>query len=382
MGLEGREADRLAANGSDPMEDVVVAHCTQFLLACLSLGVLVVKRYREHPPRPFMVWVLDSSKQCVGAGVAHIANLIVAIFLARLGGSDECAMYFLNFFLDTTVGVFISYLLLQLLQRTALACSKPLSPRITSSRPSSTSSSLPPSSSSPSSPPASCCAVLARTGYYGDALRPSLSIWLVQLLSWLVIIFATKFLVFALIYLAWAPLNTLALALFMPFKRHRRVELVLVMIVGPLILNAVQFYIQDNFLMDEQRGVGERLPLIKTQRLSPASSSSSTSSSSSLPAPTTAFGSRAAHGRHHHAPHPATLSSSSSLAVQQRHRRPSTPGATNLDDNMGPEGGYLEGGEGTTGGLTGGAGGLGGGGGEAIAPSLVPPLQQKRARVD
>jgi len=36
-----------------------------------------------------MVWVLDSSKQCVGAGVAHIANLIIAIFLARLGGSDE-----------------------------------------------------------------------------------------------------------------------------------------------------------------------------------------------------------------------------------------------------------------------------------------------------
>ena len=39
----------------------------QFLLACLSLGVLVVKRYREHPPRPIVIWALDSSKQCFGA---------------------------------------------------------------------------------------------------------------------------------------------------------------------------------------------------------------------------------------------------------------------------------------------------------------------------
>ncbi|GAB5036852.1 Hypothetical protein NocV09_05100210 [Nannochloropsis oceanica] len=384
MGVAG-SATALAAATGDPVENVVVANCTlvagqfdkfiQFLLACLSLGVLVVKRYREHPPRPLTIWALDSSKQCFGAGVAHLTNLLISIFLAGLGESDECAIYFLNFFLDTTIGVFISYLLLQVLQRTALACSASSSSSCSSSTDAPSHPSSSSSSSSSSSP--SCCAVLARTGYYGDALHPSLLIWLTQLLSWLVIIFITKFVIFGFIYVAWNPLNALALGLFAPFERHRKVELILVMIVGPTILNAVQFYIQDNFLMDEQR-LGERLPLMK---LSHPSSPSSCSSSSN-PCSSSCSSRKDVHHFHNHHHHPpskpsSSSSSSSGIAVQQRHRRPSTPGTLSSDDSLGLEG--LEGGR------DGGGGGVGGGSETSVTPALLPalaPVQQKRVRAD
>jgi hypothetical protein len=35
------------------------------------------------------VWLLDASKQCFGAGMAHLANIFIAIYLARVGTSDE-----------------------------------------------------------------------------------------------------------------------------------------------------------------------------------------------------------------------------------------------------------------------------------------------------
>lgn len=111
-----------------------------------------------------------------------------------------------------------------------------------------------------------------RSGYYGDAPSPSLSMWAAQLLSWLVIIFLTKVgehrrtqlgalaggpaavalwgrgrdrvsnntlpsptpslflfthaqLAIALLILAaWAPLNATALALFSVFHHHRKVS--------------------------------------------------------------------------------------------------------------------------------------------------------------
>ena len=91
---------------------------------------------------------------------------------------QQCAIYFLNFFLDTTIGVFISYLFLQLLQKSAKKCGS-------------------------GGGGERGCTSLTRSGFYGDAHHPSLSIWAIQLFSWLVIIFATKLVVSLLIYVAW-----------------------------------------------------------------------------------------------------------------------------------------------------------------------------------
>jgi hypothetical protein len=53
----------------------------QVLLGLIALSVLVFKRLRETPRRPLAVWAFDASKQMIGAGFAHVANLLIAILL-------------------------------------------------------------------------------------------------------------------------------------------------------------------------------------------------------------------------------------------------------------------------------------------------------------
>ncbi|ETV78348.1 hypothetical protein, variant [Aphanomyces astaci] len=100
----------------------------QIGLGIIALSVLVLKRTYEKPQRPFQVWAYDASKQAIGAGVAHAANLFIAILLVKLAGSedaqDECSFYFINFTLDTSLGVLLNWLLL----RTTVAAAVRISP--------------------------------------------------------------------------------------------------------------------------------------------------------------------------------------------------------------------------------------------------------------
>jgi hypothetical protein len=43
----------------------------QAMLGILSFLALVVKRYFEHPKRPMIVWLLDTSKQAFSSVLAH-----------------------------------------------------------------------------------------------------------------------------------------------------------------------------------------------------------------------------------------------------------------------------------------------------------------------
>ncbi|ETV95751.1 hypothetical protein, variant 2 [Aphanomyces invadans] len=91
----------------------------QVMLGLIALSVLIFKRYHEHPRRPMKIWIFDASKQLIGAGVAHAANLAIAIALTGLAkgrtDADQCAFYFINFTLDTTLGVAVNYVLLKAL---------------------------------------------------------------------------------------------------------------------------------------------------------------------------------------------------------------------------------------------------------------------------
>ena len=83
----------------------------------------------------------------------------------------------------------------------------------------------------------------------GDYGRPiQVLIWLKQLLSWLVIIITTKILLAFVIYAFEGPLGRLAEWMFEPLESHPRVELVIVMIACPCLMNGAQFWMQDNFL--------------------------------------------------------------------------------------------------------------------------------------
>ncbi|KAF4317727.1 hypothetical protein G195_008436 [Phytophthora kernoviae 00238/432] len=198
----------------------------QVLLGFIALSVLIIKRLREVPRRPLMVWAFDASKQMIGASFAHVANMLIAIMLYSYEEQqkeddakvDQCALYFVNFTLDTTIGVFLNYVLLSAVVLLALRF------HWTS---------------------------LQTPGDYGIPVR--IKAWLLQLLSWIIVIFSAKFIIAMLILAFDKPLSSLAMVLFKPLKNYPEVELALVMILCPCLMNAMQFWIQDNFLKKDVR---------------------------------------------------------------------------------------------------------------------------------
>ncbi|KAF5102436.1 hypothetical protein D0Z00_000363 [Geotrichum galactomycetum] len=115
-------------------------------MGLIAILTLLFKRSREQPQRPLWVWVFDVSKQVFGALGLHFINLLlstnnaspssaVASPLMTLAsvvvsgnsttkpepepGSSACTWYFLNLFLDTTVGIPILWFFLYMIHMTA-----------------------------------------------------------------------------------------------------------------------------------------------------------------------------------------------------------------------------------------------------------------------
>merc|ERR1711920_1038772 len=86
----------------------------------MGVSVLLLKWWTERPRRKFQVFALDSSKQVVGSGCIHIFSMVCAMAFTSLdkAAADECAWYWVNIMLDTTLGVLICWALLRLTERT------------------------------------------------------------------------------------------------------------------------------------------------------------------------------------------------------------------------------------------------------------------------
>lgn len=92
----------------------------QGILGVLSFAVLFYKRFSENPKRTWKVWFFDSSKQLSSAGLAHVLNVIIAIFLSKKSDNgDSCVWYFINIFIDSTMGMLICYILITILNMLA-----------------------------------------------------------------------------------------------------------------------------------------------------------------------------------------------------------------------------------------------------------------------
>ncbi|ORZ13547.1 Vaculolar membrane protein-domain-containing protein [Absidia repens] len=95
----------------------------QLLLACIAFSTLILKRQREKPRRPLRIWAFDISKQVVGGIVIHTLNLIVSYIsgysLDDSSPSNPCVWYWLNIFVDTTLGTGIIWGMLHLSQYVA-----------------------------------------------------------------------------------------------------------------------------------------------------------------------------------------------------------------------------------------------------------------------
>ncbi|RAL05076.1 STIMATE family protein [Aspergillus ibericus CBS 121593] len=193
----------------------------QAALGALALLSLVYKRWRERPQRPLKVWAFDVSKQVFGSAMLHLANLLMSMFSAgQLEIRSEykpnpCSFYILNLGIDTTLGIPILIFILHLLNR--LASYTPLA-----------------------DPPESI-----ESGNYGRP--PRASWWFKQSIIYFMGLLGMKICVFFLIQLLpfivkvgdWALRWT---------EGNTAVQIIFVMLLFPVIMNAIQYYIIDTFI--------------------------------------------------------------------------------------------------------------------------------------
>lgn len=99
----------------------IVGVIVQLVLGALSFSVLVIKRYREHPKRPWRIWAMDTSKQGTSQLIAHFINVGISLLLSMHLENDACIWYFTTNVLDNTVGVFICCGVLRLVETTFIA---------------------------------------------------------------------------------------------------------------------------------------------------------------------------------------------------------------------------------------------------------------------
>lgn len=95
-------------------------YAMQALLLFICSSALLTKWFLEVPRRLFLVFLLDVSKQVIGAFWYHWLNMCVAWYLGDIGTNveaDECAWYFINFMVDTTFGLLMNVTFVRLSER-------------------------------------------------------------------------------------------------------------------------------------------------------------------------------------------------------------------------------------------------------------------------
>lgn len=249
----------------------------QGVLGALALLSLVYKRWRERPQRPVKIWAFDVSKQVIGSILLHLLNLAMSevssgtiSFVAAaakgaqgavenaadLGGDasasvgeqgegvgmlairslmaiaaraekgkmptgaqNPCSFYLLNLAIDTTLGIPILITLLKLV--TFAAKQTPLA-----------------------RPPESI-----ESGKYGQP--PRTTWWLKQCLIYFIGLLGMKFCVFMIFQLCpWlGAVGDWALAW---TNGSQQLQIVFVMFLFPLIMNAMQYYIIDTFIKEQK----------------------------------------------------------------------------------------------------------------------------------
>ncbi|KAL2091390.1 hypothetical protein ACEWY4_013653 [Coilia grayii] len=182
----------------------------QGLLAVVAFSTLMLKRFREpkHERRAWKIWFLDTSKQAIGMLFIHFAN----VYLSDLTEEDPCSLYLINFLLDASLGMLFIY--------------------------------------------AGIRAVSAlvewrqwdrlRFGEYGEPIQ--CSAWAGQCALYILIMMFEKVLIMLVLLMPqWkklAPLNPIT---------NPELELAIVMLIVPFFVNALMFWVVDNFLMKKGR---------------------------------------------------------------------------------------------------------------------------------
>ncbi|XP_026580528.1 store-operated calcium entry regulator STIMATE-like [Pseudonaja textilis] len=178
----------------------------QGLLGVVAFSLLLLKRFREpkHERRPWRIWFLDTSKQAIGMMFIHFAN----VYLSDLTEEDPCSLYLINFLLDATLGMLVIYAGVR-------AVSSVVERQQWES---------------------------LRFGEYGDPLQ--CRAWVGQCALYIIIMmFEKTIIIIVLLIPQWKEI-----ALLNPIE-NPQLELAIVMLIVPFFVNALMFWVVDNFLM-------------------------------------------------------------------------------------------------------------------------------------
>ena len=194
----------------------------QAILGAAAFSILIVKRFVEKPRRPWKIWFYDVAKQIISSVVLHLFNLILsAILSSDEKDADACVWYFVTVVLDCTLGAFLSYIFMWLTDGIANSSDW----------------------------------TFLKTGLYyeeymvGNQKNYKLN-WkkyLSQLGVWLTITLIVKIILIIMLKICKLFLVNLGTFFLSPFS-NAKVRLVMVMIIFPVILNALYFWVVDNIL--------------------------------------------------------------------------------------------------------------------------------------
>ncbi|XP_020365107.1 store-operated calcium entry regulator STIMATE-like [Oncorhynchus kisutch] len=188
----------------------------QGLLAIVAFSTLMVKRFREPVGirRPWRIWFYDMSKQAIGALFIHFAN----VFLSNLTEMDPCSLYLINFLLDATLGMLVIW-----------AGVKVVSWIVEYKQ-----------------------FALLTFGEYGDP--PQAAAWLGQCGVYLLIMVLEKSVVsLVLLIPGWTNLQSVLL----DYIPNPQVDLVLVMLIVPVIVNSIMFWVVDSLMMRKYKSLDD-----------------------------------------------------------------------------------------------------------------------------
>jgi len=214
----------------------------QAALGALALLSLVYKRWRERPQRPVKIWFFDASKQVFGSVLVHIANIFMSMLTSgrfsiqveaaaaaaagRLRAREDdpyipnpCSFYLLNLAIDTTIGIPILIGLLKL--TTKLFALTPFGKPAES----------------------------IQSGYYGDP--PRAYWWLKQSVIYFIGLFGMKIVVL-LIFIVFPWISHVGDWALGWTEGNERLQIAFVMMIFPLIMNALQYYIIDSFIKQKE----------------------------------------------------------------------------------------------------------------------------------
>ncbi|XP_064864293.1 store-operated calcium entry regulator STIMATE-like isoform X2 [Oncorhynchus nerka] len=188
----------------------------QGFLAIVAFSTLMVKRFREPVGirRPWRIWFYDTSKQAIGALFIHFAN----VFLSNLTELDPCSLYLINFLLDATLGMLVIWAGVKVVSR--IVEYKQFA--------------------------------LLTFGEYGDP--PQAAAWLGQCGVYLLIMVLEKSLVsLVLLIPGWTNLQSVLL----DYIPNPQVDLVLVMLIVPVIVNSIMFWVVDSLMMRKYKSLDD-----------------------------------------------------------------------------------------------------------------------------